>query len=556
VNKKTVSILAAKRKKSAKRKKKGADGPDPTASSSRAKARKVQSSHRPASHRLFHCRPIGAPEVDGKKLPQVSSFVGDLALLTEVVLNNMLAANQPSPYLFRYGGLLAWLERADDESPFVRVLGENHLVQELARTMLWGVEKEDNKGNKKWVPGPPPIHVVKNTLATPNPPFPVLEAIVETPVFGRDGSLQLTTGYHAASRSYYLPEEKFAIPAIPARPSGGEMARARSLLMEELLGDFPFVSPADRAHAMAFALLPYVRNLIPGPTPLHLFEKPEPGTGATLLVNVLTRVSGRPLAAMSEGGDDEEYRKRITAKLRNGPSVILIDNVRRTLDSAALAAAITNTVWEDRILGLSVTARLPVRCAWAATANNPVLSTEISRRTIRIRLDAKTERPWLGREYRHSDLNGWVTANRSDLVWANLVLIQAWIAAGKPRGTQKLGMFEDWAEVMGGILEVAGIAGFLGNLNELYQPDAESEAFAAFVVDWFCQFKDQWVTANNLVPTAQSYLDLGGGTEQAEKIKLGKLLAQNRDRLFGPVRLERGEKYQGSNRYRLVSTKP
>ena len=30
------------------------------------------------------------------------------------------------------------------------------------------------------------------------------------------------------------------------------------------------------------------RALIDGPTPLHLVEKPTPGTGATLLVDVLT----------------------------------------------------------------------------------------------------------------------------------------------------------------------------------------------------------------------------------------------------------------------------
>ncbi len=538
---KTVATPAVKRKKS------DAKIPDATSSAS----------VRPASPRRFRCRPIGAPEINGKHLPQVNRSAGDLALLTELVLGNMLAANQP-PYIFRYGGLPAWLERADDGSPFVRILGEDHVVHELARTMLWGTEKEDREGKKKWVPGPPPIHVVKNILAAPNPPFPVLEAIVETPVFGRDGSLQLTSGYHTASRSYYLPEEKFTIPAIPEKPTDSEIARARSLIADEILGDFPLVGDADRAHAMAVALLAYVRNLIPGPTPLHLFEKPEPGTGATLLVSVLSRLStGRPLAAMSEGGDDEEYRKRITAKLRQSPQVILIDNVRRTLDSAALAAAITSTVWEDRILGSSVTARLPVRCAWVATANNPVLSTEMSRRTIRIRLDAKTEQPWLDREFRHADLKGWLIANRADLVWANLVLVQAWIAEGRPRGAQKLGMFEDWAEVMGGILEVAGIAGFLGNLDDFYQQvDPESEAFSKFVVDWVSQFKDQLVTADNLLPTAQSHLDLGVGMEQAQKIRLGKLLAQNRDRLFGPLRLEMAEKYQGSNRYRLVSIHP
>jgi hypothetical protein len=402
---------------------------------------------------------------------------------------------------------------------------------------------------------------VKDILATPNQSFPVLEAVVRVPVFGRDGSLQLTAGYHAASRNYYLPAG-FTVPAIPEEPSTEEVARARSLLLEELLGDFPFLTDSDRAHAIALSLSLYVRNMIEGPSPLHLFDKPTPGTGATLLCNVLTGPAiGRPLPAMSEGGDDDEYRKRITAMLRNSPSVVLIDNVRKPLDSGALASAITSVVWEDRLLRHNRTVRLPVRSAWIATGNNVVLSNEMARRTVRSHLDAKTERPWLERErqYRHPDLMGWVTKNRSELAWANLVLIQAWIAAGQPKGSKKLGMFEQWSEVLGGMLEVAGIPGFLGNLTELYdESDAESDAFREFLEDWWkiINLRNKAVGVVDLLPTAQGCLDLGVGTEQAQRIRLGKFLARNRDRQFGPLRLERADRYQGSWQWRLVSIGP
>jgi len=266
--------------------------------------------------------------------------------------------------------------------------------------------------------------------------------------------------------------------------------------------------------------------------------------------------TGRTLPAMSEGGDDVEYRKRITAMLCNGPSVILIDNVRRPLDSGALAGAITSTVWEDRILGHSRTARLAVRCAWVATANNPVLSNEMARRAVRSHLDARIERPWLERQFRHPNLMDWVTENRSELVWANLVLIQAWIAAGQPEGSKKLGMFERWSAVMGGILQVAGIPGFLGNLDALYeQTDPESDAFCEFIENWWRREKMREcpVGADDLLDIANESLDLGSGTEQSQKIKLGKLLASNRNRQFGPLHLERAEKRQGSWQWRLVS---
>ena len=109
---------------------------------------------------------------------------------------------------------------------------------------------------------------------------------------------------------------------------------------------------------------------------------------------------------MTEGRDEEEWRKRITAKLRGSPALILIDNLRHELNSGTVAAAITSVAWEDRILGKSETVRLPVRNTWVATGNNPALSDEIARRTVRIRLDAKIDKPWLREPtaFRHPNL--------------------------------------------------------------------------------------------------------------------------------------------------------
>ena len=114
--------------------------------------------------------------------------------------------------------------------------------------------------------------------------------------------------------------------------------------------------------------------MVDGPTPLHLIEKPTPGTGATLMVDAIaTILTGAGASVMTEGRDDEEWRKRITAKLRQIPALVLIDNLRHELDSSALAAALTAPFWEDRILGASEMARLPIRCVWIATGNNPEL---------------------------------------------------------------------------------------------------------------------------------------------------------------------------------------
>jgi hypothetical protein len=58
-----------------------------------------------------------------------------------------------------------------------------------------------------------------------------------------------------------------------------------------------------------------------------------------------------------------------------------------------------------------------------------------------------------------------VTDHRGDLIAALLVLARYWFLNGrpKPKKVRSLGSFETWCNVVGGILELAGVEGFLGN---------------------------------------------------------------------------------------------
>jgi hypothetical protein len=84
-------------------------------------------------------------------------------------------------------------------------------------------------------------------------------------------------------------------------PTAGEIAAARGLIVDDLLGEFPFTSPAERAHAVALLLLGFLRAMIDGPTPLHLIEKPAPGTGAATSTTMARacRASSRPNSVAS-----------------------------------------------------------------------------------------------------------------------------------------------------------------------------------------------------------------------------------------------------------------
>jgi hypothetical protein len=476
-------------------------------------------------------RPIGL-SLPERARPQLRADNGDLAGAVSQAWEILHAANNP-PWLFRAAGCPTWVVRDDDGLPMAKPLTEDRLRPVLAQLVDW---RKINR-NGELVPAHPPMAVIKSILATPDPALPVLAGIVTTPVFGRDGELITEPGYHSAARLLYDPPKDFVLPAIAMQPTPADITAARSLLLDDLLGEFPFTGEAERAHALALLLVGFVRAMIDGPTPLHLVEKPTQGTGATLMVDVISLIAtGCRASIMVEGSDDEEWRKRLTAKLRQIPSVVLIDNLRRPLDSSALAAALTAPFWEDRVLGVSETTRLPIRCIWIATGNNAEFSGEMARRLVRIRLDARVDQPWRRNGFRHPDLIAWVHANRADLVAACLSLCRGWIAAGMPRGGKHIGSFEAWAAVMGGLLEAIGVPGFLGNIDEMLEAsDGEGAVWRVFVGQWWDRFGTAEVGTSGLYELAvncEPPLPLGTGGDRSQRTRLGKALARMRDRVF------------------------
>ena len=468
----------------------------------------------------------------GETIPTLRADEGDLGRAVAQVWSVIMASNR-TPWVFRFAGQPTWVVPDDEGRPVATMLNEERLRHMLARLARW--VRENAKG--ELLPAPPPIAVVKSVLATPDPALPVLTGIVNTPVFGRTGTLITTPGYHPDARLLYVPAPGFIVPDVPKRPTEAEIAAARELICEDLFGDFPFTGEAERAHVVALLLLGFLRAMVDGSTPLHLIEKPTPGTGATLMVDaVATILTGTGASVMTEGRDDEEWRKRVTAKLRQIPSMILIDNLRAKLDSSAVAAALTAPFWEDRVLGVSEMTRLPIRCLWIATGNNPEFSNEMARRLVRIRLDANVERPWQRGGFRHPDLMVWIRANRARIVVACLTLCQAWIAAGKPRGTKTIGSYENWAQVIGGVLATAGIPGFLTNLDDMMAAsDSEGAGWSAFIAAWWDRFGTAPVGAADLFDVA-TFCDpappMSGGTERAQKTAFGISISRMRDRVF------------------------
>ena len=137
--------------------------------------------------------------------------------------------------------------------------------------------------------------------------------------------------------------------------------------------------------------------------------------------------------------------------------------------------------------------------------------------------------------------------------WAALTLIQAWVAAGKPLCEEKvLGSYEDWSAVMGGILAVNQVEGFLSNREgfcEYHDPE-----WAAFVQQWWETFRDKKVGVGGLFDIAvESGIELAGETDHARKVSLGKRLTERRDQVIDDYRIQRAGEAQRAALWKLVS---
>jgi hypothetical protein len=438
----------------------------------------------------------GSGQGGGKVVQSIITNNRQLPDISRDALGALVASNDP-PRLFVRGGALVRVEHDEEGRPVIRALTLDALTGELARAARF--VKVDDRGERNVTP---PATVARDLAALPGWPCPPLLGIIEAPTLRPDGSILATPGYDAATRLYHDPTPGLDMPDIPANPTPADVGAAIETL-HDLICDFPFTDAASLAHAYALLLTPLLRPFIRGHAPLLLVDKPQAGTGASLLTELAAMLAtGRPAAMMTAPGDDDEMRKKITAALLAGATLISIDNIEGRLASAPLAMAVTAPVWQDRILGAHEQTHLTVRVTWTLTGNNVALGGDLPRRTVWIRLDAADARPWQRKDFRHPELIAYAERNRGRIIAAALTLAQSWIRAGMPGpepGCAPLGSFEHWRHTVGGILHHAGVTGFLGNLEAMYeQADSDGPAWVAFCGAWHEAYSDKAKTTREL----------------------------------------------------------
>lgn len=499
------------------------------------------------------------------ELPEIVTTGRPLRDVTADALDALANANA-SPAVFVRSGELTRITTNEHNLPVIDGMNEAAVRGRMERCAQFTRLTKRKDDDAAHIPMAPPIDVVRDVMALGAWPFPPLVGIIEAPSLRPDGSLLTAAGYDAATRLYHIPAPGLHVPAIPDRPTAGERAAALELLREIVI-DFPFEDEASRANALAAMITPVVRPLIAGPVPMVIFDKPQSGTGASLLAEVVALVStGRPSAMFTAPADDEGWKKEITSLLLQGRTVITVDNIEGRLFSPSLAAVLTATMWEDRLLGVNKSATLLHRSVWIGTGNNIRLGGDLPRRCYWVRMDAQEARPWERTGFAHPDLCPWVTHERGRILAAILTLARAWVV-DKPAAPQHtLGSFEGWAAVLGGILAHAGVSGFLGNLQAMYeQADDDTPQWELFLDAWRGKWQGEYITAQQLAKALEGDetlrqalpTDLADYTDKGFTRRLGHALTRRKGMRFpNGLCLKRGKAEQRANTWAVLPTEP
>ncbi|MGO8921057.1 MAG: hypothetical protein ACLQJR_34630, partial [Stellaceae bacterium] len=283
--------------------------------------------------------------------------------------------------------------------------------------------------------------------------LPTLLGVISAPTLRADGSILQTPGYDETTRLIYEPDG-VEFPVIPENPTREDALRALAVLAEPI-AKFPFVNETARSAMLAAMLTACARRSLPH-APAFALDAPAQGSGKGKLQSILAALAEGHVAIPLSAANPIELEKRIDSALIRGAPIISIDNIIEPIDSARLATVLTEAMVECRLLGFSRSVMTPTGMLTTLTGNNLTILSELGRRTIRIRIDARMEKPW-DRQFSFDPVD-MVIKQRARFVAAALTILRAYHVAGRPKPEGTLGSFEVWYGWIVGALAWLGCA--------------------------------------------------------------------------------------------------
>lgn len=387
--------------------------------------------------------------------------------------------------------------------------------------------------------------------------LPIIDRLlsIRQPVLNNNGEIvRPQLGYDPELRTYLQPDA----PKIEKM----SVSEAKKVI-DDIFSDFCFSSEQDKIHAVARLITPYVRGVMgwTARMPLWLFIANRPRAGKDYLSGVVSILyTGEIQEDAPLEQSSEETRKRITAALMSGRLFMHFANCQGYINDAMFIGSVTNRRLRVRNLGSTAAnadLELPNEIEFSLSANVGVTYREdIEPRSRRITL-AFFEEDANKRAFRHSDLHGYIRANRGRILGAVGAFVTEWIRQDMPSGATPFTSFPEWARVVGGVM----------NVNDLGDPCLPHEAELALGGDLkeramrvvyrigYAKWPNEWVTKAKLFDALKDVDDEDllwfgpwqGDEAKGTRNKVGMALKAYKQRILENICLSIDEGGKGAN---------
>lgn len=237
-------------------------------------------------------------------------------------------------------------------------------------------------------------------------------------------------------------------------------------LINKTYSEFCFKDEQDKSNAIAAAITPFCRGLFSSfcvrtPPGFYKGNRPRVGkdcaAGVTGIIYEGYSLSEPPISSgESSNNNNEELRKKLMSAFMAGRRRMHFANNKGKINNSVFEAVITENVWSDRLLGGNKIGKFNNEIDYSLSGNtNVTLTPDLEDRCLFINLFLDIENA-NDRTFKNPDLHKWVLGNRGKLLSAFYSLVKNWVKMGGKKGSVPFASFQEWSNIIGGIMESAG----------------------------------------------------------------------------------------------------
>jgi len=225
--------------------------------------------------------------------------------------------------------------------------------------------------------------------------------------------------------------------------------------LNDLLSEFDFQTPGDKARALASFITPALKmgGFITGSIPVDVAEADQSQSGKTYRQRVVAAIYNEvPAMVVARNGGvgsvDESFAQRLVA----GRPFIQLDNVRGRMDSQFIESFLTaDGPFAARVPHRGDVNIDPSRFFLFMSSNGVDTSRDFANRSSIIRIRKRVGYDY--RTYPEGDLLAHVRAKQPFYLGCIFAVIREWVENGKPQTKTCDHDFRGWARILGWIVE-------------------------------------------------------------------------------------------------------